>query len=195
MTESFHVELGADLIASRLAAYESLLRDWNARQALVSPLGLERFRDTLLQPCLQLARIPALVQAESIVDLGSGNGLPGLPVAITHPHLPILLVDSQLRRCRFLLEVVSTLELDRVRVRHDRVEKIRDEASPSVFISRFFKDLRLVAAWTRRWRSPGTRYLFFAGEEQTPQPEVYDLTLCDRHPLGAGKVALEYLVR
>jgi 16S rRNA G527 N7-methylase RsmG len=80
-----------------------------------------------------------------------------------------------------------------VEVLHARVEKVRDRPAPDFFLARFFKDLRLLAAWTRRWRQPGTRYMIFAGAEDEPQASVYDLKLQDTHALGAGKVAHEYL--
>lgn len=181
--------------ATRIAAFEELIRRENDRLGLVSPAGLTDLHERLLAPCLVLAELPVLQTARRVVDLGSGNGLPGIPVAILCPGTSILLVDSQLKRCRFLEEVVATLALSHVRVRHDRVEKIRDEAAPDVFISRFFKDLRTMAAWTRRWRQPGTRYLMFAGETQESPVVQYDLHFVARHALGAGKVALEYQAR
>lgn len=182
-------------IQDRLARFEDLVRRDNDRLGLVSPAGLLGFRDHLLAPCLALASLPLLREADRVVDLGSGNGLPGIPVAICHPHISILLVESQLKRCRFLEEAAAELGLTHVRVRHERVEKVRDEPAPNVFISRFFKDLRTMAAWTRRWRQPGTRYLLFAGETQDHPVVQYDLHFVARHPLGAGKVAHEYLVR
>lgn len=182
-------------IQDLLAAFEARIREDNDRLGLVSPAGLLEFRERLLSPCLSLAALPALQAASRVVDLGSGNGLPGIPVAMSCPGAAILLVDSQLKRCRFLESVAAELGLVNVRVRHDRVEKVRDEPAPDVFISRFFKDLRTMAAWTRRWRQPGTRYLLFAGESQEFPAIQYDLHFVARHPLGAGKVALEYQAR
>ena len=176
-------------------AYEELLRAHNEKLGLVSEAAMESFSSGLLAPSVALANLPCLAPATRIVDLGSGNGLPGIPVAITHPAADTLLVDSQLKRCRFLEEVVAALELPHVRVLHARVEKVRTEPAPDVFISWFFKDLRMTAAWTRRWRKPGTRYLMIAGEDQLAPSSVYDLALLNRHPLGAGKVAFEYLAQ
>jgi len=181
------------LATQRLALYEERLRDQSERLGLVSTAGLENFATLLLDPCLRMGELPALCAARNIVDLGSGNGLPGIPVAILHPDKPVLLVDSRLKRCQFLTDVAAALELEHVRVLHARVEKVRAEAPPDLFICRFFKDLRLMAAWTRHWRVAGTRYLVVAGQEESPQPAVYDLTLQGSHPLSAGKVALEYL--
>jgi len=176
----------------QLATYETLVRKHNARLGLVSEAGLAQFQERMLGPCLVMGALPLFQSITCAVDLGSGNGLPGIPVAICRPHLPLLLVDSQLKRCRFLEEVVAELGLAHVRIRHGRVEKVRDEPAPGLFISRFFKDLRLMAAWTRHWREPGTRYLLFAGEAQECPTTQYDLQFVAHHPLGAGKVALEY---
>jgi 16S rRNA (guanine527-N7)-methyltransferase len=186
------VEQLTPLMQDQLAAYESLIRRDNERLGLVSSAGLDAFQEHMLLPCLGMAALPLWMTIGSAVDLGSGNGLPGIPVALRHPELPFLLVDSQLKRCIFLEDVVKELGLTKVRVRHGRVEKIRDEPAPDLFISRFFKDLRMIAAWTRHWRKPGTRYLMFAGETQDFPDYQYDLQFVARHPLGAGKVALEY---
>lgn len=177
-----------------LASYAALLRAENERLGLVSPLILPQLESRLLAPCVALAQMP-LFNAENlqVVDLGSGGGLPGIPLALVRPHVRILLVDSMLRKCRFLETVKETLALENVAVLHARVEKVRDRPAPDIFLARFVKDLRLLAAWTRRWRQPGTRYLIFAGEEDSPQPVVYDLHWQKSHVLGAGKVAHEYL--
>jgi 16S rRNA (guanine527-N7)-methyltransferase len=179
----------------RLAAFVERIRADNDRLGLVSPAAMNEFEERLLAPCLVLADLPILQSAAQVVDLGSGNGLPDIPMAIGCPQASVLLVDSQLKRCQFLESVAVELGLDKVRVRHGRVEKIRDEPAPDVFISRFFKDLRTMAAWTRRWRRPGTHYLLFAGEFQEHPLVQYDLHFVARHALGAGKVALEYQSR
>ncbi len=180
--------------SDRLVRYTELLRAENERLGLVSPHVLPQLEDLLLAPCLSLAELPHFqASGKRIVDLGSGGGLPGIPLAILKPELTLLLVDSQLKKCRFLEACCAELELANVEVLHARVEKVRDRPAPDFFLARFFKDLRLLAAWTRRWRQPGTRYMIFAGAEDEPQASVYDLKLQDTHALGAGKVAHEYL--
>jgi 16S rRNA (guanine(527)-N(7))-methyltransferase RsmG len=180
--------------AERLAQYESMIRCENERLGLVSPHAMTNFDEHLLSPCEALARLPLFCgDGLSIVDLGSGGGLPGVPLAILHPHHTILLIDSRLRKCLFLQSVVDALDLVNVEVLHARIDKVRSRPAPQIFVSRFFKDPQLTAAWTRRWRKPGTRYLFFAGTDGPAPPAIYDLHLQTVHPLSAGKVALDYL--
>lgn len=180
--------------SERLNSYATLLRTENERLGLVSPLMLPQLESRLLAPCVALAQLPIFAGENlRVVDLGSGGGLPGIPLALERPHVQLLLVDSMLRKCRFLETVKEALGLDNVEVLHARVEKVRDRPAPDIFLARFVKDLRLLAAWTRRWRQPGTRYLIFAGEDDAPQPVVYDLQWQKSHALGAGKVAHEYL--
>ena len=93
----------------RLACYEHLLRRWNQSINLVSPRSLEQFRSRHLLDSLQLLQlIPDT--AETWVDLGSGGGLPALPIAIVAtekiPHLHLTLVESDRRKAVFLETVI-----------------------------------------------------------------------------------------
>jgi len=182
-------------LAAQLSRYEKLVREHAARLGLHSPATMVDYEEKLLRPCLAFAELPAFSSAGlCVVDLGSGAGLPGIPLAMRHPQHRVLLVDARLKRCQFLEAVAADLQLSNVSVRHGRIEKIRDEAAPDVFVARFLKNLRLMAAWTRRWRTAGTRYLVFAGASDIPPVDLYGLSLTATHQLGHDKVAHEYLV-
>lgn len=110
----------------RLAQYSDLVATWNQKINLVSPSTLAQFRQRHVEDSIQVldAVMPA---AGRWVDLGSGAGLPGLPVAIMAdtlaPNLDIILVESDKRKAAFLREAVRTLSLH-VQVMCQRAEKL-----------------------------------------------------------------------
>lgn len=97
--------------AQRLEAYESLLRLWAPRLNLFSPGDLNRLRERHIEDSLR-----ALPLLEGLtgpcVDVGSGAGLPGVPLAICAPHLTWRLLEPRQRRAAFLEEVIRRLGLD-----------------------------------------------------------------------------------
>lgn len=98
-------------------------------RGLVGPRETARIWERHLLNC---AAIGALVApGASVVDIGSGAGLPGLPLAIARPDLSIMLVESMLRRTAFLCEVVADLELSAVSVRRSRAEELARESRES----------------------------------------------------------------
>jgi 16S rRNA (guanine527-N7)-methyltransferase len=193
----FHVEqqisFSPDQVQA-LARFTVLLREANERLGLVSAEAMVELDTQLMQPCLRFAQLPILHQpALNVVDLGSGGGFPAIPMAITWPRHRFLLIDSRLKKCEFLQGVATTLGLDNVEVRHARVEKLKHLPAPDLFTARFFKDLKLIAAWTRHWRRPGTRYLLFTGRGIVQVKSLYNLKFVCEHHLTLDKVALEYL--
>lgn len=123
---------------ARLVAYAALLDKWNR----VYNLTAIREEAKLVTHHLldSLAVLPHL-PAGRLLDVGSGGGLPGLPVAIVQPERQVTLLDSNQKKGTFLRQAVMELELDNVAV---AVERIEDHRPPLAFegvISRAFSDL------------------------------------------------------
>lgn len=98
--------------AELLESYAALVRHWAPRLDLVSPADLERFEERHIEDSLRLL---ALVEAQPpgpAVDVGSGAGLPGIPLAIADPRRHWRLLEPRAKRAAFLEEVVRELELD-----------------------------------------------------------------------------------
>jgi 16S rRNA (guanine527-N7)-methyltransferase len=119
-----------DTAADRFERYAALLREWNERVNLTAILDDEgiatrHFVDSLsLAPRLRdtLAARPTCAPPLRLVDVGSGAGFPGLPLALAFPQLEVVLVDSLAKRVAFLDAVVADLKLDNVTTRHARAE-------------------------------------------------------------------------
>lgn len=93
----------------QLLGFAALLEKWNKTFNLVSRQDIQRLGSRHLLD--SLSGLP-LLQGKLVMDLGSGAGLPGVPLAIAAPHLQFLLCDRSERRIRFLRQVLQSLGLD-----------------------------------------------------------------------------------
>jgi 16S rRNA (guanine527-N7)-methyltransferase len=111
-------------LAGKLSAYLDLLLKWNARTnltAIRSPEEIVRrhFGESLFAGTYLGEPLPS-----TLLDLGSGAGFPGLPIALLHPQIAVTLAESQNKKATFLREVVRTLELPNVEVWAGRAEDL-----------------------------------------------------------------------
>jgi len=135
-------ELGIDMPESdklRLIRYVGLIEKWNK----VHNLTAIRAPQQMLAHHLldSLAILPYLGAARSLIDVGSGAGLPGIPLAIALPELAVTLLDSNHKRHAFQMQCKAELVLNNTTVVHRRVEDYRSEFGFDVVISRGFSDL------------------------------------------------------
>jgi 16S rRNA (guanine527-N7)-methyltransferase len=106
-----------------LAKYVDLLERWGARINLTAIRDRETLIRLHLGECLRCAQtLPST--AASVLDLGSGAGLPGIPIQIARPKLSVTLAESRIRKAAFLREAIRTLELERASVFCGRAEDI-----------------------------------------------------------------------
>jgi len=127
---------------SRLLDYLDLLIRWNKAYNLTAVRDpAEMVTRHLLD---SLAVLPYL-RAETLADLGSGAGLPGIPLAIARPGLKVTLVDSNGKKARFLREATRSLPLPTARVEQARVEEL--EGTFDCITARAFASLGDMLAW------------------------------------------------
>ncbi len=96
-------------IAMRLQQFATVMWEWNEQLNLTRHTTWDLFVGRDLRDCLQLA--PLLEQGEEVLDLGSGNGIPGIPLAILRSDMEIALAESVQKRAKILSEIVNALEL------------------------------------------------------------------------------------
>ncbi len=113
-----------DLIAAdKLAAYHRLLLEWNQRMDLTAILEESEMLDRHYIDSLSPLAVGGLIFAGiRAIDVGSGAGFPGLPIAIARPDVSMTLLDAQQKRVRFLQEVITKLDLSNVTALHGRSE-------------------------------------------------------------------------
>ena len=116
--------------AQKLVRYQALVETWNGRINLTGDAGFDAMLDRHLMDSLTpLAVNGLLAETASLIDVGSGAGLPGIPLAIARPGLEVTLLDSMQKRVGFLRTVVETLALKNVTVVHARAEDAAHEAA------------------------------------------------------------------
>lgn len=106
---------------SKIQAYISLLIRWNQRISLTTvtdPLEIVRFH--FGESMFAASVVP--IENGRLADVGTGAGFPGLPLKIARPQISLTLIESNLKKCAFLGEVVRALELDGVEVVSGRME-------------------------------------------------------------------------
>jgi 16S rRNA (guanine527-N7)-methyltransferase len=105
----------------RLLDYVELLARWNASYNLTA---VREPRGMLTAHLLDSLAVADLVRGPRVADVGSGAGLPGIPLAIVSPELEVTLIDSNGKKARFLREAVRVLRLANVRIEARRVEDV-----------------------------------------------------------------------
>jgi 16S rRNA (guanine527-N7)-methyltransferase len=108
----------------RLSTYLDLLLKWNARTNLTAIRDPEEIVRRHFGESLFAGQNLGTPLPDTLLDLGSGAGFPGLPIALLHPDLPVTLAESQNKKATFLREVVRTLELPNVEVWAARAESL-----------------------------------------------------------------------
>lgn len=152
---------------TKLLAYLALLDKWNRVYNLTAVREPERMVSHHLLD--SLAVLP-FFECGSVLDVGSGGGLPGIPLAIVRPELPVTLIDSVAKKTAFLLQAKAELGLNNLNVISGRVEDFRPDAGFDVVVSRAFSDLREFVTLTRHLLRPGGRW--FAMKGLIPYEEI-----------------------
>lgn len=145
---------------AKLLAYLALLDKWNRVYNLTAVRDTERMVSHHLLD--SLAAVP-FFQGARVLDVGSGGGLPGIPLAIARPDLQVTLIDSIAKKTAFLLQAKMELGLDNLSVVTNRVEDYRPETGFDLITSRAFSDLREFVALTRHLLKPAGRWLAMKG--------------------------------
>ena len=114
--------LTAEQIA-QFAVYNEMLLDWNTRMNLTALTAPNDVAVKHIIDSLTAYDAPLFDAAEALIDVGTGAGLPGIPLAVYAPHIEVTLMDALAKRVRFLTEVTRAMHLTNVRCIHARAEE------------------------------------------------------------------------
>jgi 16S rRNA (guanine527-N7)-methyltransferase len=145
---------------AKLLTYLALLDKWNRVYNLTAVRDAERMVSHHLLD--SLAAVP-FFQDGSVLDVGSGGGLPGIPLAIARPQVRVTLIDSIAKKTAFLLQAKAELGLGNLTVVTGRVEDYRPAEGFDAITSRAFSDLKEFVALTRHLLKPGGCWLAMKG--------------------------------
>ncbi|MEZ0166461.1 16S rRNA (guanine(527)-N(7))-methyltransferase RsmG [Kineococcus sp. LSe6-4] len=128
------------------AAYHGLLATAGVERGLIGPREVPRLWDRHLLNCAYLGDV--VEAGTSVLDIGSGAGLPGIPLALSRPDVQVRLVEPLERRYTFLREAIAELGLrDQVAVARGRAEDVRGEFSAAVVTARAVAPLATLYRW------------------------------------------------
>lgn len=161
--ESGIERLGLDVppdAVDKLLGFMILLKEWSGTYNLVAP----KERDFLLtRHLLDSLSIARWLQPGPLLDVGTGAGLPGLPLAIIKPEMEVTLIDSAGKKIRFIRHVGRTLKLNNIHPLHQRVKDLADGKTYANITSRAFASLTEFAVAVRPFTDQATRLLAMKG--------------------------------
>ena len=156
--------MGIDLpveAQARFAAHLELIAKWNQVHNLTAVRDIGQMVDLHLLDSLSV--LPYIEAACTIVDVGSGPGLPGIPIAIARPRAEVTLLDSSHKKCAFLRQAKTELKLANVEVVCDRVEQWRPPRQFDAVIARAFSELADFIIQAKHLVAPGGRLIAMKG--------------------------------
>jgi 16S rRNA (guanine527-N7)-methyltransferase len=181
------LELGVELNTvqeTQLLAYLALLIKWNKAYNLTAVRNPDEMVSRHLLDSLSV--VPHVASGGSHwLDVGSGGGMPGIPLAIMFPDAHFTLLDSNGKKTRFLTQVKLELKLNNLEVIHSRVESFQPASPFDGICSRAFSSLEDFANWTRHLGSHDTRWLAMKGIHPDDELQVLppDFKLQETHVL------------
>lgn len=159
--------LDAAALAPPLLAYLALLLRWNATYNLTA---VRDPRHMVGRHLLDSLAISDYVHTGTLADLGTGPGLPGIPLAIAHPGLQVTLVESNGKKARFLREAVHSLKLSNATVAQCRAEALPAPGAFSQISARALDTLAGIVAVGGHLLAPGGTLLALKGTR--PDQEI-----------------------
>jgi len=176
------LRLDADALAPPLLAYLALLLRWNGTYNLTA---VREPHQMVTRHLLDSLVLQPYVESGTLADLGTGPGLPGIPLAIARPGLHVTLVESNGKKARFLRQAVRSLGLANARVAESRAEALDEPGRHDLITARALDSLAGILAVGAHLLAPGGRLLAMKG--MLPRDEIAAL------PAGWGVQAMHRL--
>ena len=185
-------EAGIPLTAEQIgqfSVYNEMLLDWNTRMNLTALTAPEDVAVKHIIDSLTAYDAALFDGARTLIDVGTGAGLPGIPLAVYAPHLTVTLLDSLNKRVRFLTEVTAAMGLPNVRCIHARAEEAartaEHRAAYDIVVSRAVARLPVLLEYTLPFVRVGGTLLALKGrayaEEQKEARRAAEV-------LGGGRI-------
>lgn len=186
----------SDRQKEQFVAMGMLYQDWNQKINLVSRKDIEELYLRHILHSLAIAKVYPLPAGARVLDVGTGGGFPGIPLAVLFPDTQFTLVDAIGKKIRVVEDVVQGLGLQNVKARQTRVEQMQERFD--YIVSRAVAAMPTFVHWTkgrlhprRKYRNGGIIYLKGGdlSEELTdfPKSEITDLSRVFEEPFFETK--------
>ena len=185
-------EAGIPLTAEQIgqfSVYHEMLLDWNTRMNLTALTAPEDVAVKHIIDSLTAYDAALFDGARTLIDVGTGAGLPGIPLAVYAPHLTVTLLDSLNKRVRFLTEVTAAMGLQNVRCIHARAEEAartaEHRAAYDIVVSRAVARLPVLLEYTLPFVRVGGTLLALKGRAYAEEQKE---ALRAAEVLGGGRI-------
>jgi 16S rRNA (guanine527-N7)-methyltransferase len=158
----------------QLQELEPVYRDWNEKINVISRKDISGLYEKHVLHSLSIAAVFSFLPGSQVIDIGTGGGFPGIPLAIFFPETEFLLVDSISKKLKVVEAVASAIVLKNITTRHVRAEEIRDRKF-DVAVSRAVAPLKDLWRWSRPLLRP---------QNMLPLQE-------DANPVASGLICLK----
>lgn len=155
----------------QLVGYVEMLNKWNKAYNLTS---VREPSDMLVKHILDSIVVSPHLQGQRFIDVGTGPGLPGIPLAIMNPEMDFTLLDSLGKRIRFIKQVLHELKIENVTPVQSRVEEFQPQDKFDGVLSRAFASMLDMLEWCHHLPKTQTGR-FMALKGQLPQDEIEQL--------------------
>jgi len=150
-----------------LARYAEYLLEWNEKINLISRQSAGDFAVQHIADSVLAARM--LPQVKTLVDLGSGGGLPGIVIAILYPKLEVTLAETKEKKIKYLRSCAQSLNLQNVRVLDAARETLT--LKHEVLVCRAFSALENIVRESKKYLAPGGKIYAYKGKQSTVEIE------------------------
>ena len=140
---------------------QELYNEWNSQINVISRKDMENLYLKHVLHSLAIAKVISFADGTKVLDVGTGGGFPGIPLAILFPKADFLLVDSISKKIKVVNEVVNSIELKNLRAEHKRAEQVKGQFD--FVVSRAVTRMKVFQQWVRKKISTKQKNTLFNG--------------------------------
>lgn len=174
MIQNYFPELDQEQL-KKMEQLKTLYQEWNAKINVISRKDMDAFYTHHVLHSLSIVKTKLIKDGMSVMDVGTGGGFPGIPLAIFYPKVQFTLIDSIGKKIKVVTEVAKALELHNVTAIHERMEKV--DIKVDMVVSRAVAPALKLIQFTKTQVKQGAQHVFIKGggllEEEYEVMNIY----------------------
>lgn len=175
--------------------YSKLLTEWNEKINLISRKDISNVLEHHILPCLAITKAYKFTPNSSILDIGTGGGLPGIPLAIANENIRFHLIDSVGKKITAVLDIIGKLHLKNATAEHIYSEDLNKKYD--YIVGRSVKNIQEFVTFAKKNLKPSGKFLYLTGAEPAEEIskkieiKIYNLFSLCNEKLCESKVLIE----